>query len=197
MVLRPDLLLVQPSPGNQRPVEKLAELGMPVLALPLKNVEDVLQAFHAVGEALGAKVEGERLAQELRSARAQVREQARTRPHPRVLFVYGFSPLVVAGPGSFADELLKDAGGVNVVENAVTPYPVFSVEQALKLGPEVVVDAADNSEGKASLMTLPGLKEARWVRLSSQDLLHPGPKLKEGLWELLRLLRPLPEHPAP
>ena len=35
LALHPDLLLVQPAPGNQKPVEKLAELGVRVLALPM------------------------------------------------------------------------------------------------------------------------------------------------------------------
>src|SRR5215831_8797866 len=36
LALKPDLVLVQPSPGNRQPVEKMAELGVPVLALRMQ-----------------------------------------------------------------------------------------------------------------------------------------------------------------
>ena len=196
MVLHADLVLVQPSPGNQRPVEKLAELGTPVLLLPLRTTWDVLVAFRAVGRALGAPERGEALAQTLERARARVRSAAKALPHPRVLFVYGFSPLVVAGPGSFADELLMDAGGVNVVAASLTPYPVYSLESAVAAKPDVVVDGSNVSGGQERLRELPGLKAARWERLPSQALMHPGPSLADGLAELFRLLHPT-LRPAP
>ncbi|HEY0840310.1 MAG TPA: helical backbone metal receptor, partial [Vulgatibacter sp.] len=38
LALRPDLLLVEPSPGNRAVVERLAGLGVSVLVLPLKGI---------------------------------------------------------------------------------------------------------------------------------------------------------------
>src|SRR5262245_41591018 len=57
IALKPDLVLVQPGPGNQRPVERMAELGVPVLLLPLHTVADTLAALRAVGQALGREKE--------------------------------------------------------------------------------------------------------------------------------------------
>ena len=190
LALQPDLVLVQPAPGNQRPVEKLAELGVSVLALPLQSVADVLAALRAVGRSLKAGERGEALARKLELTCASVRRRAKGLSAPRVLFVYGFEPLVVAGPGSFADELLRDAGGVNVVERSPTPYPVYSVERALAARPDLVIDASDTSQGRKRLEGMPGLSKARWVKLPSQDLMHPGPGLARGLEELFGLLHP-------
>ena len=101
--LHPDLVLVQPGPGNKRPVEAMAELGTPVLLLPLDTVADVLAAERAVGKALGRTEEGERLARQLETARSEVRGRSQRRKPVRALLVFGFDPLVVAGPGGFAD----------------------------------------------------------------------------------------------
>jgi len=191
LALSPDLVLVQPSPGNQQPVEKMAELGVPVLSLPLHSVQQVLVAIRETGKALGKDSAGKALVEQIEKTRAGVRERAKALPHPRVLFVYGWEPLVVAGPGSFADELLRDAGAVNAAEEAKSPYPVFSMESALAARVDVVVNAVGRHEGGGDrVRELPGLKEARWVELSSADLLHPGPRLVEGLEELFRLLHP-------
>ena len=189
--LEPDLVLVQPGPGNQRPVEKMAELGVPVLLLPLHTVADTQAALRAVGGALGREKEAEALVQRIESTRVRIREAAKTRKAPRVLLVYGFEPLVVAGPGSFADELLRDAGGINVAADAGSAYSVYSLERAVRARPDVVVDAADVDVGKDKVVALPGLSQARWVELPSMALLQPGPSLGRGLEELFALLHPV------
>jgi iron complex transport system substrate-binding protein len=190
LALKPDLLLVQPGPGNRRPVEALAEMGTPVLSLSLGTVSDVLAAERIIGRVLGRAERGEALARRLEETRSRIRTRAGGSKPVRVLFVYGFDPLVVAGPGSFADELLTDAGGINVAANASSPYPLYSVERAILARPEVVVDGADVPSGRDQLRSLPGLKEARWVQLPDRSLLHPGPALERGLVELFALLHP-------
>lgn len=190
IALKPDLVLVQPGPGNQRPVERMAELGVPVLLLPLHTVADTLAALRAVGQALGRGKEAEALISRIEATRTRIREAAKKLPTPRVLLVYGFEPLVVAGPGSFADELLRDAGAVNVAADAGSAYPVYSVERAVRARPDVVVDAADVDVGKEKIQALPGLAEARWVQVPTLALLQPGPSLGRGLEELFGLLHP-------
>lgn len=190
LALHPDLVLAQPGPGNRRAVETMAELGAPVLLLPLGTVADVLAAERAVGKALGREEQGEKLARALESTRARIRGRARAERPVRVLLVYGFEPLVVAGPGGFGDELLNDAGAVNVAADAASPYPVYSVERAIQRRPELILDAADTPAGKDRLRGLPGLREARWVQVPDHSLLHPGPSLGQGLEQLFRLVHP-------
>ncbi|WP_052519635.1 ABC transporter substrate-binding protein [Archangium violaceum] len=193
--LEPDLVLVQPGPGNQRAVETMARVGVPILLLPLHTVADTLEAMRAVGKALGKQKEAEALVQGIESTRARIRERAKGSQAPRVLFVYGFEPLVVAGPGSFADELLRDAGAINVASEAGSAYAVYSLERAVGSRPEVVVDAADVDVGKDKVAALPSLSQARWVELPSMALLQPGPSLGRGLEELFALLHPAAKKP--
>lgn len=190
--LHPDLVLVQPGPGNKRPVEAMAELGTPVLLLPLDTVADVLAAERAVGKALGRTEEGERLARQLETARSEVRGRSQRRKPVRALLVFGFDPLVVAGPGGFADELLGDVGATNVAADAGSSYAVYSVERAILTRPELIIDAADVPGSKERLRAMPGLREARWVSLPDRSLLHPGPALEQGLAQLEALIAPPP-----
>ena len=190
LAVKADLVLVQKAPANQKAVEKMGELGIPVLALPLTTVEDALEATRRIGEVLGAEEKAKALVAEVRQTRAAVQARAKSRKPLRVLFVYGWQPLVVAGPGSFAHELLADTGAVNVAAAAPTSYPLFSAEAAVALHPDVVLDAADVADGKATFQALAGLKEARWLTLPSKDMLHPGPSLQKGILELEKLLYP-------
>jgi iron complex transport system substrate-binding protein len=168
LAVKPQVLVVQKSPGNQKPVETLARLGVTVLALPLTTVEDVSQAMGELGRLLHREAEAKVLVDSLAATRKRMRAEAVTRGQkPRVLFAYGFAPLVVAGPGSFAHELLEDCGAVNVAQQAPTAYPTYSLERVVALTPELVIDAADSADGREAVRSLPQLKVVRWLPLPS------------------------------
>lgn len=190
LAAKPELLIVQPAPGNRRPVEKLAELGVPVLALPLHTVAQTLTAIRETGKVLGRRERAEALVRDIEAVRARIRNASKGKPKPKVLVVYEWEPLVVAGPGSFADELLKDAGAKNAAAKATTPYPVYSVEAVIAAAPEVILDVAHNRAPAEKLKTLPGFADARWVLAPNEDLMHPGPKLGAALEELYQLVHP-------
>lgn len=191
VALKPDLVVVQMSPGNQKPIEQLAALGVPILALPLTSVDDVLMAMTELGRVLHREDAATALVAKFEAVRARVRAAAKARQKsPSVLLVYGFSPLVVAGPGSFAHELLVDCGARNAAEKAPTAYPTYPLERAVKLTPDIIIDAADTATGRDEVKKLGPLQRARWVTLTSKALLHPGPALVSGLDGLCTLLFP-------
>lgn len=187
MALEPQVVLVQKAPGNQKAVETLGRLGVSVVALPLTTVEDVLASFRLLGKLFQREVAAQELVGELLGARSRVRA-AQGGAVPNVLFVYGFSPLVVAGPGSFAHQLLEDCGARNVVQKAPTAYPAYSVERAVRLAPDIIIDAADAVESREAVKALKPLQQAQWIVLPSKDLLHPGPSLARGLQTLCGLI---------
>ena len=188
VALKPHLVVVQHAPGNQQTVENLARLGISVLALSLTTVDDVSVAMTTLGHALGKDARAQELTDELTRARAAARA-AQPAKKKSVLFVYGFSPLVVAGPGSFAHELLEDCGAVNVAKKAPTAYPTYSVEKLVASKPDLILDAADVHEGRGELEKLSPLKSVKWVALPTTDLLHPGPALARALPQLCALVR--------
>jgi iron complex transport system substrate-binding protein len=190
LALRPDLVLWMTDGGALSAVRRIASLGVPVRALPVVSVADVLACARLTGAALGDAPAGERLAASLEQAIASARRAAPPRP-PRVLFVVGRNPLVVAGPGSYPDELLRIAGGENVVRNA-RPWPVYPLERAVADDPDLVVDGAvlEPAEGLARLGAIPAVKRGAVHRLASDAALRPGPKLRGALEELSRALAP-------
>jgi iron complex transport system substrate-binding protein len=193
VALRPDLVLWLTDGGAVPAVSRIAELGIPVLAIPVVSVADVLASCRAVGRALGEAPAGERLAASLEQAIARVRERGARLPTRRVLFLVGREPLVVAGPGSYPDELLRVVGARNVVEGSVA-WPVFPVERAAALTPEVVVDAAVNEHadgaGERPLLAIPCVRHGCLRRLDSDDSLRPGPRLARALDQIFAAVHP-------
>ena len=197
LALSPDLVLWVTDGGALPAVRRLAELSaasrhpFPILALDVVSVADVLATPRVVGEALGAPDAGARLSRELEATIDGVRRRAERLPRRRALFVVGREPLVVAGPGSFPDELLRIAGAENVGKGG-RPWPVYPLEKAVADDPDVVVDAAlrEPAEGIRRLAAIPAVRRGAVVRLPDDDLLRPGPRMVRGVADLFVALHP-------
>jgi iron complex transport system substrate-binding protein len=190
--LRPDLVLWMTDGGAYPAVRRIASLGVPIRALPIVSIPDLLAASREVGAALGAPAAGDRLARELEARIQAVKARASSLRPVRVLFVVGRDPLVVAGPGSYPDEVLRIAGGENVVKSG-RPWPVYPLERAVADDPEVVIDGAvlEPAEGMARLGAIAAVREGRVRRLSNDGALRPGPRLADALDEIFRALHPV------
>ena len=195
--LAPDLVLWVTDGGALPAVRRIAELALSsrrpfaVLAIPVVSVADVLALPRIVGDALGAPAAGEKLAAELSARVEAVRKASAGMPRPRVLFVVGRDPLVVAGPGSFPDELLRIAGAENVVKGE-RPWPVYPLEKAVADDPALVVDAAalEPAEGIGRLRAIPAVRKGAVARLPDDDVLRAGPRMVRGLERMFRMIHP-------
>ncbi len=194
--LRPDLVLWLTDAGAWPAVRRIAELGVPVLAIPVVGVPDVLASARLVGDALGTPEAGVRLADSLAAAVADAERRAASWPRRRVLLVIGRDPLVVAGPGSYPDALVRIAGGDNVVKGD-RPWPVYAMERAVADDPDLVLDAAVNepADSIASLSAIPAVRAGRVARLPDDRVLRPGPELPRALAELIRAIHPEAARP--
>ncbi len=196
LALRPDLVLWVTDGGALASVRKIADLGAPVLAMPIIGVPDVVSSARVIGAALGDEPAGEQLARSLEGAIARVRRRAAGLRRPRVLFAVGREPLVVAGPGSYPGELLRIAGGENVV-TGTRSWPVYPVEKAVTDDPDLVIDAArlEHGGGEGRLTAIPAARRGHLVVLENDDALRPGPRLVRALDRLFAVLHPEAARP--
>ena len=184
--LKPDLVLAEPAPSNRGPVEALARLGVPIDVLPLSTVADAEKALERVAARLGEAARGRRLVESIEAHRREVRARSQDKPKIRALLVFGLEPLVVAGPASFAGELLADAGGAELVTDRSHGFLRLSAEAAVQARPTLLVLCG--VEPPPGRPAIPGLQRARVAVLQSNALLHPGPRLGEALDDLYRTL---------
>ena len=188
LALQPDLVLAEPAPANRGPVETLARLNLSVDAFPLSTVQEIEEGIAGIAQLLKLDARGKELNAQLETARAEARKHAQGKPRPKTLLVFGLDPLVVAGPGSFAGELLQDAGGENAAGLEARPFFRMAVEAAVQAGPELLVlCGVEAQKGRAPI---PGLEKARVATLRSTALMHPGPRIPEALQDLAAALRP-------
>jgi iron complex transport system substrate-binding protein len=195
---QPDLVLA--GGRFQRPVvEALARLGIATVVIDPDSLDEVEKAILLVGRLTGHEATSVAVVDDFRRRRAVVRRQGTAIPpanRRRVLYVLWDEPLQTAGPKTFVDEMIVEAGGVNVFGDVAAQYPSVSDEAVLARDPDVIL-APDHGGAKLRdrLARRPGwdpltaVKEGRILTID-EDLLHrPGPRIIEGLERIAVLMK--------
>jgi iron complex transport system substrate-binding protein len=115
---------------------------------------------------------------------------------PRILFAIGVRPLVVAGGKSFIGSLIREAGGVNVAEDAPIPYPRFSMEEVIRHDPDLIVVAnkecsgAECSNQWKAHKTLGAMRNDKIYEMDADLMTRPSLKIMDALEQLAAIFHP-------
>lgn len=194
VALRPDLVVLVPSMEQRDFRDRLAALGVPVLALAADPVrfDQVLEAIEVLGARVGREAEAAARVAAIRRARDAVERATRGRAHPKTVLVLTREPLFVVGSGSFLDDMLRAAGATNLGASFGEPWPRASLEWLVAAAPEVILDSSSDPEPAAAFWarwpSLPAVAQERVVALPARDVTLPGPDLDDALRRLARAL---------
>ncbi|MBI4815865.1 MAG: ABC transporter substrate-binding protein [Deltaproteobacteria bacterium] len=187
--LSPELVLAVPNAANRPILERIDELGIPVLVVPGNGFSDVTHAARSIAAALGggAPARAEALIESLSKRVSAVEERSKARARQRAAFLYDAAPLILAGPGSFAHTLMSMLNLENVVK-IQEAYPKYSLEQLVADAPDVVLDASHiaNEAIVRRLAATPAGKSGSIRRFADGALLRAGPRIADALEELER-----------
>lgn len=186
--LRPSLVIGARGPAGSAVAEKLEAQGIKTYFPPTETFAQIDEMILGVGARTGHDADARAEVDRIHRRITDVTKSAASEPRRRVLLVFGLAPLSVAGPGSFADEMLQRVNAENVVKEGGT-YPTIGVERVLALDPDVIVNAAMMEERAAERLnaSAPGwsasraVKEGRVRTITDEAVLRPGPRIGEGL----------------
>ncbi len=199
--LHPDLVIAAsatiPASEPDRLQQRLS--GIPVFAQKSARFTDVLRHLQQLGTLTGRMGEAKRLVARMQAKMAQAAKRAGGKPRPTVFVEISASPLYAAGPGSFVDDLIRLAGGVNIVKGT-NPFPVYSKEALLAADPEhyILAVGGDMNAIPTTPAALPAalasrlraVKEGNIHRIPSDLLFRATPRLADGLLLLAKALHP-------
>jgi ABC-type Fe3+-hydroxamate transport system substrate-binding protein len=135
VILKPDLVLASREGNPPWAVERLRRLGIPTQYFERpKSLQALFENFVLLARLLGKEEEGRKL---VRAVTARM-EQEERKGSTTVFWQVGADPLVAASTYTFADDLIRAAGGVNVVKGPV-PYPRINKEEIILLQPKIIV----------------------------------------------------------
>jgi iron complex transport system substrate-binding protein len=188
----PDLVLAIAEGSGRGAVEALEAAGVPVAVVPSGSLDAVLEAIRMVGRRLSLEEEAESLVTELSRKRAAVRERAASSKRPRTLLLVWPDPPQAAGGGTFLDDLLTEAGAVNVVGNR-PGWPILSKEflATAEIDLLLLPDSAQTRPAYArafesGTLSRGPIARAPVLRLDEAALTRPGPRVFDMLERLSR-----------
>lgn len=198
--LAPTLVLDHPGAAHASRLKllnsALARKGTRIEVLPTARLEDIAQAYRAIGLLVGEAARGEKLATELTSGISKLVSSASGQG--TTFLQMDSEPLLGVGGGSdFLVELLSMIGVKNVFSALQQSYPVVSEESVVAKDPDWIIVLGFSSQRPKFLKMAkrwrerhPGLKAVRSSRvcvLDSDRLTRPSTVMLEGARELLKL----------
>ena len=204
--LRPDLVIVhEKADGIDR---RLASLRIPFVIVERGAMASVFASIRQIAAAADVPSRGDALIADIERSLNAVRARATAASRPRVLFIIGRRPgmladLVAVGPNTYLTELIDVAGGINVLNIVGQPdYPRISMETVLRLDPDVIVDTVDMGDTAAERRERQVVNERLWQRYgmlaavkakrvyaaTTDALVVPGPRVVEAAEWVFALL---------
>jgi iron complex transport system substrate-binding protein len=180
--LEPDLIVRFAGDTDQATPSRLDELGIPHLALRPDGVEDIRTSVRLLGAVTRREATADSLLAHMDATLDEIRRRVGEREPLRVAYVLGGSPPWVAGPGSYIEELLELAGGINVFADLSGLYGPVNVEALLVREMDLILAP----EGAQLGLPDTGVP----IRRVKGSLEIPGPHLARDAWELARTLHP-------
>ncbi len=205
--LNPDLVILLREHDDL--YNKLSKLHIPLLRVDHQTITGILASYNQIGVPLGAAVRADSLLAAHRRRIETIEKLTSSLNHPRTLVSIGHSdkPGVIrsvyaVGNEGFYSELVRIAGGDNVVEEGNIRYPVLGPEAIRSLAPEIILDLFPGKETGAkvdvrfvqkqwnSLSDVPAVRNNRVVILRGGFFVIPGPRFIDILDRFVTALHP-------
>lgn len=196
--VRPSLVLAT-AEGNPRDlVGQLTRVGIPIFALKPDGYAGILDSIRLLGRVLQADAPAAGLVRAMDEQAARIHRAVAGRPRPRVLYLVWSDPAIAAGAASFIHDLIRIAGGENVVGELTVPYPRVSLEEIVARAPEVILVASHlDAMGSPATITqgglwreIPAVRSNRVVPVPGDTIHRFGPRVVEGLGHIARAIHP-------
>jgi iron complex transport system substrate-binding protein len=160
-------LVILAAYNNPAALDQLLKAQVPVFVLAEFNTLDEIRTnIRLLGRATGEEAQAEAMIQEMDVRLAAVQAKVKDQKPVRVLY---YEPGgVTYGPGSTVDEIIRLAGGVNVVgEAGLGAYPLIDAEFVLASDPDVILLGgwfSGQSDPLAAFLSDPAFRTLRAVK---------------------------------
>jgi iron complex transport system substrate-binding protein len=165
-----------------------------VVTLAASTLDGVLADIQGIAQAFDDRLNGEALVTSLRARLARVHETlaAAKAPRPRIAVIEWTDPLFIAG--HWVPEMIRRAGGKDVVGTPGSHSTVVTREAILSAQPDIVLvapcgyDVHRAGQAARELTWLPAVPV--WAIDANSLLSRPGPRLIDGVETLAEIFHP-------
>ena len=189
MSLRPTLL-VDVNSMHKKYELLFAQLGLNYLNFTVTRLDQLPKMAEELTRIIGRPEKGLEFAMSWRKQTAEMTGQ-QSASMPKVYFEIWDTPLQAAGGSSYIGDMIKAAGGENILSDPVD-FPVVNPETIIQANPDVIIIAYPLPD-PISLETRPGWQNLRAVKnhqihiLDQDPFIRPGPRNIEALLQLKKI----------
>jgi len=196
--LKPDIIFC--TSLEQAPaVAKLRQLGFKVCVSDPSNLKELFASIDEMGRLVNKEYAANNLIDKMKAGIKVVADKVAYVPgskRPKAYVEFWDSPMMTAGSGSFIDELITIAGGINIASGAKKNYSYFSAEDVVKQNPDVIIlcymqkkNALNAVRNRFGWENISAVKNGRvYNDIDPDTILRPGPRIVDGLIEMHKRL---------
>lgn len=145
--LKPDLVLMLKM-GSYENYEYLVRRGVKVFVLDYKRLDDIVDNMFKLLKLLKGEEKVEIIRSFKYSFHTIVSNATRFARGKKFFFLYSYPLIYTASSNSYAADMVRRIGGINVVDHLKSPYQTLTVgvETLLRLFPDIVVLSTENNK---------------------------------------------------
>lgn len=192
----PDLVVATPSNGEEV-LSRLRGSGLTVLVIDPETIEEVIEMITLLGTVTGNYRAAEDLNAELIRRVEHVTGQCASSTHaPTVAHIVWHDPIWVSGSGTFQDEVIRMAGGINVFAD-MHEWQIVSLEEFVAANPEYILVSSGTGMGKAAydviysyitteprFQRLDAVQQNRVILVDADVISRGGPRIVQAIEEV-------------
>lgn len=203
---KPDLVIASDKTSDET-VSRLKEIGLPVIVVAPKNVEDVIRDIHMVGKITGTDTQAEDLAANItrRIAKASAVLSINS---PTVAHVVYSKPLYVSGNTTMQNDIISRTGGTNVFAGR-NGWSTVSLEEFLLANPDIIIVSGgggmdvsaqdvilEEFMSNPQYASLSAVKNHHVYAINADIISRPGPRIADAAEEVGRIISSVEDERA-
>ena len=166
LALHPDLVLAWGSGNRASIVERLRQIGFPVLVLEPRSLDDIPRHLRLLGGLAGTAGQAQAVALAFTQRAAELRRRHRDAAPVNVMFEMWHRPIMTVNGEHIISDVLRLCGARNIFADLPQLAAEISLEQVLMRDPEaIVVGSEAQGAGMPDWRAYPYLKAVRQGRV--------------------------------
>lgn len=178
-------------------IASLEQLNIPVVSTEATDFSSIFDSIALIGKVTGNDANAEAVVKGMKDKIADIQSKVKDKAPKSVFYVVWTDPLTTAGGGTFINDMIKTAGGINTAEK-VEYWAKYSTEELTKDNPEYLFSSKfatndgvtmDFYKNSPIFKNLDSVKNGKVYLMSDDNIVsRAAPRVVEAIAEMAKVL---------
>lgn len=178
-------------------IASLEQLNIPVISTEATDFNSIFDSIALIGTLSGNDQKAAEVVKGMQDKITEIQDKVKGQTPKSAFYVVWTDPLTTAGSGTFINDVIKAAGGINTAEK-VEYWAKYSAEELVKDNPEYLLSAvhstnegitADFFKKSPVFKNLDSVKNGKVYLMSDDNVVsRPGPRIVQAIEEIAKVL---------